>query len=115
MKELAAILLILISAAAHAEVPLGIYQTQLKGANSKGVIMYLTGVARGIDWANADATARKNVKLFCLPDELPLDKGVILAIFRRELEHPADGVPYTSDKFIEEIMLTAFTSKYPCK
>lgn len=48
---------------------------------------YLVGVGRGILWANTilDITGQK--KLFCTPENLAMDEGIILSVIDQELRN----------------------------
>jgi hypothetical protein len=55
------------------------------------------------------------VRLFCMPEKLALDEGVIQSLLDQEIREPAAGVPYPSGTSIELILTQAFVRRFPCK
>jgi hypothetical protein len=76
---------------------------------------YLVGVGRGIFWANAVLRATGRPRLFCMPENLKLDEGIILSLVDQEIRDPSSGKSWGSDAPVEMIMAFAFKNRFPCK
>jgi len=73
---------------------------------------YFTGVGRGIFWTNAWLRARNAPRLFCMPDALALDEGIIQSILDQEIRDARRS--YKSDTPVEFILVMGFANKFPC-
>lgn len=75
---------------------------------------YFTGVGRGIFYSNAALYIRGAQRLFCMPDDLALDEGIIQALLDQEIRGPGEGRSYEGDTSVELILLNAFIYRFPC-
>ncbi len=101
------------SANAAAEVPLSKYAELRK--NVPQFKDYLVGVGRGIFWANVLLDVHGKQKLFCMPEKLAFDEGIILSLLEPEIRSPSSGKPWPADDAVEMIMAFAIASRFPCK
>lgn len=75
---------------------------------------YFTGVGRGIFWSNTVLNVRGAQPLFCMPEKLALDEGVIQSVLDQEIRGPSEGRTYKADTAVELILVSAFISRFPC-
>ena len=105
----------LFSSSAKADFDLKTYTDAKQHDETKDKVnAYITGVGRGIFWANVAISAHGGRKLFCMPLNLALDEGLIHSLLDQEIRSPEKGKPYTDDTSVELIMLRAFESRFPC-
>jgi hypothetical protein len=105
----------LFSSAAQADFDLQTYTDLKQHDDTKDrVNSYMTGVGRGIFWANTAIGANGGQELFCMPPKLALDEGLIQSLLDQEIRSPVSGKPYADDTLVEFIMLRAFESRFPC-
>ena len=102
-----------VSSVAFADVPLSLYFEFKKSQPS--FTDYLTGIGRGVFWANTVLKANNQTPLFCMPNKLALDQGIILSLIDQEVRNPSSGQQWTEDTSIELIMVVAFQKRFPCK
>lgn len=107
------VLLLLISSAAFAEVPVARYHEFIK--TQPTFTNYLVGIGRGIFWANTSLKTNNQKPLFCMPDNLALDKEIILTLIDKEIRSPSSVSYWKDDTPVEFIMVIAFQKKFPCK
>jgi len=96
---------------AHAEFPLSSYNDV---KDYKAFKDYVTGVGRGIFWANVVMGAQGRPKIFCIPEKLALDDGLVLSLLDQEIRSPSPGSDYKSDTPIELILTNGFAKRFPC-
>jgi hypothetical protein len=72
---------------------------------------YVVGVGRGVFWANAYLAAQNQKRLFCMPEKLALDEGVILSLIDQQIRKPSTK----DDSEIESQMVLAFMTIFPCQ
>lgn len=94
-----------------ADVPLKGY---VKLRNHPIVKKYFVGVVRGVFWANTVLMADGKKPLFCIPDKVALDEGLIYSIIDHEVRSHNDDPRY-SDMPVELIAVRAFIARFPCK
>ena len=99
------------SSTASAEFPVGTY-TQFR--NDSAFKSYLVGLGRGIFWANALLKVQGKPRLFCMPEHLNLDEGIILSLIDQEIRSPSSGKPWSDDAEVEFVMAVAFINRFPC-
>ena len=75
---------------------------------------YVTGVGRGIFWANVMLGFQNTPPLFCIPANLSLDEGIIISLLDQEIRNPMKGARYEADTPIELILTGAFIHRFPC-
>src|SRR5690554_5785725 len=75
---------------------------------------YLVGLGRGIFWANTVLNVEGRDKIFCMPQGLSLDEGIILSVIDQEIRSPTYRDSWDSDVPIELIAVHAFKNKFPC-
>jgi hypothetical protein len=75
---------------------------------------YLVGLGRGVFWANVLLRVYGKSRLFCIPEKLALDEGVILSLIDQEIRSPSDGKPWGDDDPVEMVMAFAFARRFPC-
>lgn len=115
MKMCATLILlaILITGVLNAEVSVLDYKTlKASGELPKDFESYLVGVGRGAFWASAIAEPSGGKKLFCMPEKLALDKGVILAVLDQELRESDPAI--IGKRPIELVLVNAFRTRFPC-
>ena len=100
------------SPTAYAEVPLSKY-TEFRNSVPQ-FTDYLVGVGRGIFWANVLLGIHGKPRLFCMPQKLALDEGIILSLIDQEIRSPSSGKPYANDASVEMVMVFAFVRRFPC-
>ena len=83
-----------------------------KARESETLKTYITGVAKGIFWANAVLGFNKQTPLFCPPANLALTGENYRDILNRELNAQKDK--YSLDAPIEMILLHGLMSTFPC-
>ena len=102
---------LLICAPAHAEFPLSTYD-DLK--DDKDFKSYMTGVARGVFWANAYLDAKGQPRLFCFPPKLGFDAAIALSVLNQAvLEERKMGTK--GDASLELILTSGLSRKFPCE
>ena len=102
-----------VSSAVFADVPVGRYFELKKSQPS--FADYLTGIGRGVFWANTVLEVNNQKTLFCMPNNLSLDKGIILSLIDQEIRSPSSGRQWKEDTPVELIMVVAFQKRFPCK
>jgi len=113
---LALAVLLLLPFSAEAEFTLGQYRQIVQDpALKERLDSYLTGVGRGVFWANVMLRAQKKRQLFCMPAELSLDEGIIESLFDQEIRRPTKSAHYGEDTPIELILISAFIQRFPCE
>jgi hypothetical protein len=75
---------------------------------------YLTGLGRGILWANTMLVIQGKPSLFCMPENLALDDGIILSLIDQEIRSPSTKKPWGKEDTVEMIAAFAFVSRFPC-
>ncbi len=104
------------SPAARAEFDLKLYRELMRTPETKEKLSdYVTGLGRGIFYANAFLEVRESAPLFCMPGKLSLDQGLIESLLDQEIRKPASGNEYPDDTPIELIMVRAFMTRFPCE
>jgi hypothetical protein len=103
----------IVASPASAQVSLSIYRSAIKEGISDSNKTYVTGLGRGVLWANV-AAEDNGVKLFC-PPALNFDAAFLASLLDQEIREPLSGVPWKDDTPIELIMVYAFVDKFPCK
>ena len=93
-------------------VSLSIYRSAVKEGISDSNKTYVTGLGRGVLWANI-AAEDNGVKLFC-PPALNFDAAYLASLLDQEIREPLSGVSWKDDTPIELIMVYAFLHKFPC-
>ena len=112
---LAVVVLFLLPCAANADFSLEQYRTLSQSSEIKEKFRdYVTGVGRGIFWANVMLGVQKKERLFCMPTKLSLDEGIIQSLLDQEIRAPSKGTAYKNDTPIELIMTSAFIRRFPC-
>lgn len=86
---------------------------QFKG-NAPQFDDYLTGLGRGIFWANTVLAVEGRDKIFCMPSGLSLDQGIILSVIDQEVRSPTNRDSWANDVPVELIAVHAFKNKFPC-
>ena len=76
---------------------------------------YVAGLGRGVVWTNIAFQVAGQNPLFCMPEKLAADQGLIESLLSQEIRNPASGKPYADDTPIELIMIRAFVSRFPCE
>ncbi|MDY0251420.1 MAG: hypothetical protein RBR45_15450 [Pseudomonas sp.] len=76
---------------------------------------YLVGVGRGIFWTNIVLNVEGRDKIFCMPNGLSLDQGIILSVIDQEVRRPTDRGSWEKDVPVELIAVYAFRNKFPCQ
>jgi len=109
--QLLVILLLMSPGSASADFPLSVYD-QFK--DSQPFQHYMVGVGRGIFWATVATTVRGGPRLFCLPDHLALDAGLVHSLLDQEIRKPLGRPSYSPDTPLELILTNAFVSRFPC-
>ncbi len=89
------------------------YKEQIKeGGNSKAFMeMYVIGVGQGFNWASGVSRANKDKEIFCPPNNLKINGGLILSIVNDGLE--TTKLKGTSP--LELYMLQRLAFVFPCK
>ena len=100
------------AASTYAEFPLSTYAELKNNDKFKG---YVTGVGRGIFWANVVMEAQGRSPLFCMPNKLALDEGLILSLLDQEIRSSSVDSDYKADTSIELILTNAFIKRFPCR
>lgn len=113
VKAILLLAFIIFSNITHAEFNLKEYEKLKK--EMKDFDIYLYGIGKGIFWSNVMLYTRDKKRLFCLPESLALDKGIILSIIDQEINNPSFDNKYKNDDSIEMIAVVAFMNKFPCK
>ncbi|HRB17240.1 MAG: hypothetical protein H8K10_03960 [Nitrospira sp.] len=109
------VVLFLMPSAAKAEFSLEQYRSLIQSAEVKDKLSdYVTGVGRGIFWANVMLGADNKERLFCLPAKLALDAGIIQSVLAQELRMSSPDATYEDDTPIELILTKAFMRRFPC-
>ncbi|HCA6400373.1 TPA: hypothetical protein MXU26_002484 [Pseudomonas aeruginosa] len=72
---------------------------------------YLNGVMNGLFWANSYTMAVKNVKIFCLPENLSPSDIDYVGILDRHISSDANA---DKEKYIEMALVASLTEKFPC-
>jgi hypothetical protein len=72
---------------------------------------YLTGVGRGIHYANTMLQVSGREKLFCIPENLSLDAGIIQSLLDQEIRYGK----YKGETYLEAILMMSFIHRFPCK
>lgn len=112
---LAAVVLFFLPSAAKAEFALEQYRSLIQSSEVKDKLSdYVTGVGRGIFWANVMLGADKKERLFCLPAKLALDARIIQSVLDQELRMSSLEATYEDDTPIELILTKAFIRRFPC-
>lgn len=75
---------------------------------------YLTGLGRGILWANTMLVIQGKPSLFCMPENLTLDDGIILSLIDQEIRSPSTKKPWGKEATVEMVAAFAFVSRFPC-
>jgi hypothetical protein len=70
--------------------------------------IYVTGVGRGLIYANITLEVDHMTKLFCVPPRLALEQQNFLDMLDSNISH------FTDDQVIEAILTTAFQNTFPC-
>jgi len=111
-----AVNLLSFSTTALADFPLSAYQKfEQQPQVAEKLDNYVIGLGRGVFWANEKLEVLGQKPLFCMPNELHLDEGLIKSLLDQEIRDPLDGKPYKASDYIEVIMLNAFQHRFPCK
>jgi hypothetical protein len=77
------------------------------------LVGYVTGVGRGIFWTNVALKTHNMKPLFCMPDKLGLDSGIISSLLEQELRNSPPV--YNDDSSIEMILVFSFQKRFPCR
>lgn len=104
--------LLLRPAVASAEFTVENYH-QFKGSEAR-FDDYLTGIGKGIFWANTVLGVEGHDKMFCIPPGASWDQGIILSVIDQEIRSPTYRDSWDSDVLIELIAVHAFKNKFPC-
>lgn len=89
---LAGVIVLLLACAANADFPLEQYRTLSQSLEiSDRLSNYVTGVGRGIFWANVLMRTQSKERLFCMPENLSLDSRIIQALLDQAIRAPSDG------------------------
>ena len=102
-----------LSFAAFADVPVSRYLDYVK--SQPAFTDYLVGIGRGVFWTNTVLEISNQKPLFCMPNNLALDRGIVLSLIDQEVRNPSSRKPWKEDTPIELIMVVAFQKKFPCK
>lgn len=97
---------------AYAEYTLSMYEVV---GNEDAFKSYLTGVGRGIQYANEFMKAQGVPPLFCMPNNLSLDESIIHSLLDQEIRRPSGDRKYNADNTIEMILTISFIRRFPCK
>ena len=111
------LIVLLMSSSVNADFNLGLYRKLGQVPETKEKLRdYVTGVGRGIFWANVMLGVENKVRLFCMPKKLSLDEAIIQSLLDQEIKRPTSrrGEPYENDTPIELILTTAFINRFPC-
>ena len=100
---------LLLPSFAFSDIPLSMYRS---GKNTEVFKSYMTGVGRGIIWANAVGVDRGHPKLFCIPEALVMHDKVILSLLEQEIRNPS--INYTTNVPLELVLTYSFIRKFPC-
>jgi hypothetical protein len=104
----------IVASPASAQVSLSIYRSAVKEGISESNKTYVTGLGRGVLWANV-AAEDNGIKLFCPPAQTNFDPAFLASLLDQEIREPLSGIPWKDDTPIELIMVYAFVDKFPCK
>jgi hypothetical protein len=109
------ILLVLVASPCSAEVPLKEYlELREVPQVAERLRGYFTGVGRGIFWSNVEIATRGMQPLFCMPENLALDEGIIQSLLDQEIRSPTRGRRYSNETSVELILINAFIGRFPC-
>jgi hypothetical protein len=100
------------TSSASAEIPVNKYAEFKK--NVPQFKDYLIGLGRGIFWANTMLGTQGKPSLFCMPENLNLDDGIILSIIDQEIRSPSTKTPWGDEATVEMVAAFAFVSRFPC-
>lgn len=103
---------ILLWTSAYADMPLSQYEEFKKLPPFKD---YVAGVGRGIFWANIVMKTEGGPSLFCMPNKLALDEGLIYSLLDQEIRSPSSGSRYELTTPLELILVRSFIARFPCK
>lgn len=96
----------------HAEFTVDDYQ-RFKGSTPE-FEDYLIGLGRGIFWSNTVLVVQGSDPLFCMPNKLALDKGIILSVIDQEIRKFSPSKIYLESTPIELIAVRGFMASFPC-
>jgi hypothetical protein len=100
---------------AHAEFDLAHYRDFMQHEDTREKLAdYVTGLGRGVFWANIFVESKSQPPLFCMPPKLELSEGLIASVLAQEIETPVGGKPYADKTPIEMIMVKGFMGRFPC-
>ena len=100
-----------IATPASAEVPIEMYLKNSAIFRQEGKVRdYMHGIGKGIFWANIIADSQNRAPLFCPPNKLSFDDGMILSVIYNYLDKSKDppGTP------IEMLAVHAMAEAFPC-
>jgi hypothetical protein len=81
---------------------------------NKQLDSYFIGVGRGIFWANTVLEVTGQQPLFCTPEKLTLDDGIILSLIHQEVRSRSKD-PNFANTPVELLAVKAFQIRFPCK
>lgn len=85
----------------------------LKG-NTERIDDYVSGLTRGVFWANVMNATKGKPKLFCPPPKQAMEDKAALSMVDAEIRAPSRNTPWESDTPIGLVVVFAFMNKYPC-
>jgi len=100
------------ASSASAEIPVSKYAEYKKSVPQ--FKDYLIGLGRGIFWANTLLGVQGKPSLFCMPENMNINDGVILSIIDQEIRNPSTNKPWGKGDTVEMIAAFAFVNRFPC-
>ena len=96
----------------HAEITVKDYYF-LKG-NTERIDDYVSGLTRGVFWANVMNSTTGKPKLFCPPPKQAMEDKAALSMVDAEIRAPSRNTPWESNTPIGLVVVIAFMNKFPC-
>lgn len=76
---------------------------------------YINGVGVGLGWANVHLMARKQERLYCVPENLALEASNYLDIIERKMSNKEFVKMLRLETPLELILLNGLEETFPCK
>lgn len=112
MKLPVVLALLLVATQAYADFPLSSYKDLKEVASFKS---YMTGVGRGIFWANTVLEVNGQKPLFCMPEKLAADQGLILSLLDQEVRSRQQDPAADQSVTLELLLAKSFMARFPCQ
>jgi hypothetical protein len=81
------------------------------GVDAGHMHIYLTGVANGFVWMNAELASKKRPQFFCPPE----DRDIDLEDYVRQIDEVLTWHPWSADTSIEPLLLRVIQRRFPCR